>query len=193
MQQKSSAIEEKIIQAAIDCIEKYGLEGTTNRKIAEMAGVNGAAINYYFRSKDALVEKCMQITLNNAFDEGDFARLPKDSACERYYEILNHIIQGGSRYPGLTRAHFHGYLAGGEFDPIVIKKINRYIVLIIKDLKENGVQLDGDELHLAVAYSFGLALFMALMPGLFKKSLGLDLHDEKTRQRFITELLEKLL
>ena len=52
----TTATEEKIITATVECIEKYGIKGTTIRQIAETAGVNIAAINYYFRSKDQLFE-----------------------------------------------------------------------------------------------------------------------------------------
>ncbi len=193
MNQKSLAVEQKIIQAAIDCIEKYGLEGTTNRRIAEMAGVNGAAINYYFRSKDALIEKCMQITLNNAFDQNDFAKLPPGSPHERYASILHHLIKGGCDFPGITRAHFHTFLSGGEFDPLVITKMNEYLSSIKQDLKDNGIRLDDDELNLALVQSFASALFAALCPELFEKSLGFDFRDESTRRRFIERLVNKLL
>ena len=42
----TDTVEIKIIEAAIDCIEQFGLKGATNRRIAEKAGVNLAAINY---------------------------------------------------------------------------------------------------------------------------------------------------
>ena len=44
-----------IIEAVIDCIEKYGIDKVTTRRIAEQAGTNIASINYYFRSKDVLL------------------------------------------------------------------------------------------------------------------------------------------
>ena len=67
----TDTIEIKIIEAAIDCIEQFGLKGATNRRIAEKAGVNLAAINYYFRSKENLIERVMETTLHNAFDWDD--------------------------------------------------------------------------------------------------------------------------
>ena len=193
MSQKSLAVEEKIIQAAIDCIEKYGIEGTTNRRIAEMAGVNGAAINYYFRSKEALIDKCMEITLNNAFDQNDFNELPPGSPHERYSKILHHLIKGGCDYPGLTRAHFHTFLSKGEFDPLVIEKINDYLTSVVNDLKQNGIDLDDDELALALVQSFASAFFITMAPRMFERSLGFDLNNETTRMRFIKRLVEKLL
>ena len=50
MEYASDSMEEKIILATIECLEKYGFQGTTIRKIAEAAGSNSAAVNYYFRS-----------------------------------------------------------------------------------------------------------------------------------------------
>jgi len=34
---KTNLMEEKIIQATIECIEKYGIKKTTNRRIAALA------------------------------------------------------------------------------------------------------------------------------------------------------------
>ena len=47
-----------------------------------MDRVNNAAINYYFRSKEALVDRCMCVTLHNAFNWEDIAKLPEWSASE---------------------------------------------------------------------------------------------------------------
>ena len=50
--------------ATIDCIGRDGIQSLTTRKIAKEAGVNSAAINYYFGSKEKLVEKALNQTLN---------------------------------------------------------------------------------------------------------------------------------
>ena len=43
-----------ILEAVVTCIEKYGIDKVTTRKIAVEAGTNLASINYYFRSKENL-------------------------------------------------------------------------------------------------------------------------------------------
>jgi TetR/AcrR family transcriptional regulator, regulator of cefoperazone and chloramphenicol sensitivity len=63
MNEKTGSVEQKIIDATIRCIEAYGISGANNRRIAEAAGVNIAAINYYFRSKELLIQRVMEITL----------------------------------------------------------------------------------------------------------------------------------
>ena len=49
----------------IDCIEKDGINNLTTRAIAREAGTNIASINYYFRSKDALVAEALQMSLDH--------------------------------------------------------------------------------------------------------------------------------
>jgi AcrR family transcriptional regulator len=51
----SSHVSEHLVRAAVACIRRDGIEGVTTRAIAREAGMNIAAVNYYFASKDALV------------------------------------------------------------------------------------------------------------------------------------------
>lgn len=48
-----------ILRATTTCLEQYGIDATTVRRIAATAGVNLAAINYYFGSKNRLVEAAL--------------------------------------------------------------------------------------------------------------------------------------
>ena len=47
---------ERILVAAESLFAEKGIRGTSLKEITELAGVNISAVNYYFRSKDALVE-----------------------------------------------------------------------------------------------------------------------------------------
>jgi AcrR family transcriptional regulator len=187
------SVEANIITAAIDCIEKYGILGATNRKIAQAAGVNNAAINYYFRSKDQLIQRCMQVTLENAFDFKDFARLPGASARERCAAIFDELIAGGIQYPGITRAHFYGMFNEGKYDSLAVEKLNDFVRHLAQDLAERGAGLEPDELQLACAQITMTVLMAILAPKLFQASFGLDLGDALARQRFVTRLVERLL
>ncbi len=53
----ASSIPDRILAAARDLFSAKGFQETTIRDIAQKAHVNGAAINYYFRSKDRLYEE----------------------------------------------------------------------------------------------------------------------------------------
>jgi AcrR family transcriptional regulator len=188
-----TAIETKIIEAAIECIEKYGIQGATNRKIAEMAGVNSAAINYYFRSKDVLIRRVMQVTLHNAFDWADIDKLPGGTAAERCKAIFTDLIAGGSHYPGITRAHFYDLLTQGDYRSLAVQQLDEFMLHLVQDLAARGAGLDPDELRLASAQIAAAAMMGILAPRLFADRLGIDLNDELTRQKFVDRLVDRLL
>ena len=58
---------QRLVMAAIRCVERHGLDAATTRRITEDAGANVAAINYYFGSKDRLIEVALAHTLYEGF------------------------------------------------------------------------------------------------------------------------------
>lgn len=189
----SDSTELKIIEAAIECVEVFGLKGATNRRIAEKAGVNLAAINYYFRSKENLIERVMQTTLHNAFDWEDFNKLPGDSAKERCVNIFLDLIDGGCKYPGMTRAHFYDLLAEGNYDSLSVKKYNEFLAKLVDDVHQRGTSLSIEELRLALSQIASACMLGILAPRMHHPSLGVDLLDEKDRHQFVSEMVNKLL
>ena len=51
---RNDGTREKLLLASLDLFGQYGFEGVSTRKLAERAGVNLQAINYYFVSKRGL-------------------------------------------------------------------------------------------------------------------------------------------
>jgi TetR/AcrR family transcriptional repressor of bet genes len=50
----------QLIEATIDCIDKFGLSQTTIARIAKRAGVSQGIVVFHFRSKKALLERALQ-------------------------------------------------------------------------------------------------------------------------------------
>ncbi len=185
--------EERILTAAIECVEEFGLTGATNRRISEKAGVNLAAINYYFRSKENLIDKVMETTLNNAFDWSDFERLPGENAKAHCIAIFEDLIIGGIAYPGISRAHFHELLTTGNYDSTIVKSYSDFLIKLCDDLTQRGINTPKDQLTLACA-QIAYACFMAILsPRLNNDAVGINLEDPETRHRFVSELVNKLL
>lgn len=184
--------EQRIIQAAIDCIERFGLQGATNRRIAEMADVNVAAINYYFRSKKNLIDQCMHITLDNAFDWEDLLPLPADTPQQWCVEILVDLTKGSINYPGLTRAHFQGLLLDGNYDSIAARRMADFMGQWAQELRNRGVTLSDDELQTAVAQLGFTFISVVMAPKFFDRPFGLTMEDEGTMRAFYSDLVKKV-
>ncbi len=185
--------EDKIILATIECIEKYGLQGVTNRRIAAQAGMNGAAINYYFRSKEALIGRVMKTTLDNAFDWDDFEQLPASTAQERCTAIFEDLVQGGCNFPGITRAHFYEVLSEGRTDTESAKRLNDFVEHLVVDMRQRGITMEEGDLRLALAEITAAVMLVIMVPDLFRQSTGLDLCNPEARHRFVSRLVDRLL
>lgn len=190
MPEVTDSMEEKIINATIACIEQFGVEATTNRKIAEIAGINSAAVNYYFRSKEILLQRVMERTLDNAFDWKDFAQLPGNSPQERCEAILLDILSGGVNFPGITRAHFHNLLSMGDYDSQVVARINKFVESLAQDLTSHGYKGRQDDLELS-CMQLSYTIFMSVLtPRIFSK---MNLEDPTNQKTFVHSLVSKML
>ena len=96
---------ERIVRAALEGIDRVGVDGLTVRGIAEAADVNGAAINYYFGTKDRLLKEVLERAgreglwgtldeLEALIDEGHF---PAGSMGPKVDAVAEYLRQGGAR------------------------------------------------------------------------------------------------
>ncbi len=192
MSETQPNVEDRISETTIECIEKYGISGATNRRIAEAAKVNIAAINYYFRSKDNLIQRAMEITLNNAFDLSSVPAMPGAAAQERCVAIFSDILEGGIQYPNITRAHFHSLLVEGQPDSQLRAYIKRFIEEQAKDLRARGLALSQEETQLALMQIFSAVMIATLSPTLVEFS-GVSLVAPGERLVYVQRLVQKLL
>lgn len=186
--------EEKIIIATINCIEKYGIEKATIRQIGKEAGVNSASISYYFRSKDILMQRVMEVTLNNAFDMENFHDTKGLAAKERLICVMEGMIAGALKYPNITRAFFSELLHSDNYDAPMVKKCNAFIEELEGELKAAYPQIPSLDLRMILMQiASSTFLFMGLFPGFFTEFKEVDLSDEITRRTYVEKMVNKLL
>lgn len=160
--------EERILEATIKCIEMHGIQGVTTRRIAAIAGVNSAAINYYYRSKEKLVAKALSTSVESTF--GDWERIIADDALpleERLRFILREAVEGARVYPNMAKAHVHGPVMEGDYETEFARRF-RGFSLQLRDCVAPLLQgLTLDEVELRVTALFCGAIMVGLMPGMF--------------------------
>lgn len=152
-----------IIQAAIVCIEEYGLANTTIRKISEKAGVNSAAISYYFGSREQVISRAFDITLDNAFDFDDF--IYKEDAGYRQVlkVILNDWKKGALAFPGLFHAHIDDITNRHIKSSNTRDRVNEFIEKVYKLLVKHGL-VEGEANYKRVKLIFGAFIATLIMP-----------------------------
>ncbi len=186
-------MEQRIITAAITCIERVGIRGATVRRIAEEAEVNVAAINYYFRSKEQLMERAMETTLNNAFDWEHFSTTENAPPKERLVAILEHLTAGAQAFPEITRAHFITPLSEHQTDALPYHRFREFMEKLYDDLVCRGAK-PGEELRTAIlqavtASILGIGLLLDLSIGFIPR----DLTNPEVRRTYIERLVDRIL
>ena len=186
-------IEQKIIESAITCIERFGLRDTTVRRIAQEAGVNVAAINYYFRSKEQLMERVMETTLDNAFDWSHFASSEDYTPKQRLADILDHMTKGAQMFPEITRAHFIAPILERKDGSVMFGKCGEFMERVYEDLVKRGAE-PGPELRQAVIQAFSSTILgVGIFLNLYADFPKVDYRDPETRRNYIESIVDSLL
>ena len=178
---------DRILLAAIRAIEHGGLDALTVRGVARAAQVNVAAISYYFGGKDRLAATALAATLDQAFvhplHDFDAARDAGISTEAAFFHLVDFLVAGAMRYPGLSRAHLAPQrLARGD-DPLA-ERLSGFQDALLARLPDRSVTQEqlGQLLHAVV--------LTAVAPGLTQPLTGLDLSVPEQRERWVRCLIQ---
>lgn len=186
--------EEKIILATIQCIEKYGLENTTIRQIGAEAGVNSAAINYYFRTKDQLMQRVMETTLKNAFDIGNFEHSVGLPIKERLIEVMDGLLQGALQFQNINKAFFLELLHSRSGETAMQKQCSRFLNILKDEIAAAYPNKSTEELiHVLMGIASATFLFPGLFPNFFALSPEVSLTDEQQRRDYVIYIVNTFL
>jgi AcrR family transcriptional regulator len=199
-------ISQRILEAAIELITIKGPQATTVRDITEMTGANVSAVNYYFRSKDELIQQALDAILSpvNAerralLEAAQAAAAPKPASVEAILEALirpmltaSRTKDGGRHY---IRAVQHVRVSPG--DPISVNTYamnNATAQMFIDALAQALPNFTRAELVWRYEFARGAAIHLisnidpssAKMPSLLGKERNIDTSDE---ERILAEIL----
>ncbi|HDP81173.1 MAG TPA: TetR/AcrR family transcriptional regulator [Spirochaetes bacterium] len=185
-------VREKIILATIECIEKQGLHSVTIRGIAREAGVNSAAINYYFRSKENLIDLTLQQTIDHSLM--DIREILDDTTLSprtALRNILMYLLEGSLRYPELTKAHFYDSIVLNRSNPRFTGWINEILENIHSLLLKSSMKKNEPDRRLEVIQMLSAVIIHCLIPEFNKEYLGGDLKNLPAQYRYIDTLLDR--
>jgi len=189
-----NTVEEKIINATLSCIEKYGINKTTIRQIGQEADVNSAAINYYFRSKDILMEQAMNAALHNAFNIDDFKASESLPIKERLISIMDELTAGALKFPNITKAYFTELMEKNDYNLPIVKSCNKFFTELEQEIKNSYPEMKSTDIKMVLMQlTSSTFLFLGLFPGFYIGFPEVDVTNAKVRRDYVEKLVNKLL
>jgi len=184
---------ERILNAVIDGIEQDGIHNLTTRSIARLAGTNIASINYYFRSKDALVAEALQLSLSHM--QADIQAILEDRQrplMESFGEAFLYLIDGTVRFPGISMANLFSALVEKQYDSPGAQSVRQIFEWMVARLSEANPQEEPAALRVILYQVISTILFTMLAPGFFQSSLPVDFSSAEDRRAFVGYLSKTL-
>lgn len=183
---------ERIVRAVLTCMGRDGIEATGIRDIAREAGVNSAAINYYFRSKENLIRLALERALDTAFDEilTDFERRRAEGSGARaaLQRVMEDYVEHLGAYPRLAYAHLRDALVNQQYDGDAVQRFNAFLERLLERLAPEPDSARRQELRLLLTQAWGSLMLMALLPGLFAPFMPLDFSQAEVRSSYVSRL-----
>jgi len=169
MTEKESSTQETILLATINCINEHGLEHITTRMIAEKAGANIASINYYFRTKDILVNKALEITINHMLE--DVTETIKDEGLnfrEVLHDVIYYLISGAYKNIGISSAHLYRLVVEKDYESVSAQSFLQAFNSVLARGIEALPDQEPERLRRILASIFSAIMFMMLTPFFFQ-------------------------
>jgi AcrR family transcriptional regulator len=184
---------ERILTAVIECIERDGISNLTTRLIVREAGTNIAAINYYFRSKDALVSEALQMSLDHMLEDvGALLSDPGRPLQEALREVFLYLVEGAVRFPGISMANLYSALVERQYDSPGAQAMRQIFRLTANRIAEAYPEKNKEAVQALLHQVLSTVLFSMLAPGLFQPVMPVDFDSEEGRRFFVGHLLNTL-
>lgn len=177
---KDSATEEHIKDTARRIFFVEGRFHATTQEIAEAAGVNRTLLNYYFRSKDALIEQVFrqaQLSLKDRMKSALLSELPFKEKIEHFIDLFH---EQSATYPYMDSylaSQLNEHLANGclvDEDPEQDKQLAQFLNEVSMEM-ERGTIVASPPVHFLINL-ISVMSYPAVMKPLFQKILQLDEH-----------------
>jgi len=184
----------KILEAAIACIQRDGIEKVTSRVIAAEAGVNLAALNYYFGSKDKVLELALDRAMTSAFvdilDDYDRHLRRHRKVREAFVALLDEAIEGGTRFPNVGFALVHETITSQRYDTPFVEKLEGFLDTFFERIGEHLRGADERERRASLVLLWSSVLLSGLLPGVFDRFRRGALTDPEARLAYVRSMVD---
>lgn len=199
MSEEDLTTKAKILETTVKLLFTTTPGELTTRRIAREAGVNIAAINYHFRSKEELVNRAMEAATATAFEKGLTVLLaPGRDPVERLRDFLTGYANGLVKFPGLTKTAFLGLFQMDDsrtFYGRYMKEMLEKVGEVVSEARGGGAEKDGaapDSVTTALR-ALSCVIFPFLLSNTLREAGAVDYSDDAARRRYIEATLAVLV
>jgi AcrR family transcriptional regulator len=183
-----------IIDAAIECIQERGLKDVTVREITEQASVNTASINYYFGSKEEMIQQALQQHFENMLVDWEvILERQAMNFSEGLKALLREILDEARSNPNLIRAHLYEPLIGHQNEEPQIDQFDEFLRHLM-DQKNQAEPDKSQQAHqLEIMQLFSGVLFPGMMHELFDDFDRWDLDKAEHQESYVEQLVDRFI
>ena len=186
---------ERIIRVTMDMIAEEGLQNITIRKIAARAGVNVAAVNYHFGSKDVLINEALRNVIDQLKSAFEYLKTEGQDEKAKLYTFVSSFIGIVVGYPdilkNMVRHAINDHPLNVQEEYLAFIRHEGF-ALIKETIGKITPGLDDQVLSLKALNLVSGLNFLILMGEHLKELLGIDLYNEEMRQAYITILVDNI-
>lgn len=193
MSPEDTTTRDKVLKTTVRLLVKSEPPKLTIRQIAAEAGVNVAAVNYHFRSKENLIDEAIFMFSQDAFVAG--LRLLKDPSLspeERLARFFKGYAYGLVEFRGATETAFLGIMHATTGQGKYAGMMREMFQATNEDVGELTGERDEKERSRATLMLISGVVFPFLFADLSLTSSGIDYRDKSERDRYIDMLIRAL-
>jgi AcrR family transcriptional regulator len=196
MSEEDLTTQARILDSTVKLLLAAPTEELTTRRIAAEAQVNIAAINYYFRSKEELVDRAMEAAVKGFFEKGLAVLLaPGRDPVDRLRDFFTGYAYGLMNSPRLSRTAYLGLVSKDDSTTFFGGYMKDMLVKIMQVVAE--ARGEGEEGARAIADTSLMALscvvFPFLLSNILREAGAVDYSDDDARRRYIDTVLTRLV
>lgn len=185
---------DKILHATLKIIGREGFQNITIKKIADLAEVNIAAVNYHFGSKTNVINEAIKVLngkLVRCFEVLEQKDIPP---VERLRSFLFSYMGSALEYPDVFRNFIYSAINNSldSGDYIVFLKKEGF-EKIRSTINEVGFFMDNEVLVMKMVQMVGSIQLPILLGEHMKQISGMDFEKIEIRNKYVDLMLKSLL
>jgi AcrR family transcriptional regulator len=181
---------EALLKAALEIISKKGAQGISIREISGRAGVNSAAISYYFGSKDKLIEEASYFYYQRVEEIFGLLTSADCKPLERLkffsFELIKHI----NEYPGFLKNEIEQHASNGSVDKEVENRIKFQLQAVMKVLAEATGSEDSEVLMMKAIQFLSSLIYPQLLGSGSLSSVFEGKSPSEVMETYVDELIK---